>query len=100
VVASTLNNGPVMLYAGRDSVRPSAWTSSEWLVLVAYVLDHRGRVFMLDDGDELARPRDDLQGEAYALEPSSELFLPYFSPDAGSDNRQVILYEVVRRPTS
>ncbi len=100
VVASTLNSGPVMLYAGRDSVRPSAWTSREWLVLVAYVLDHRGRMFMLDDGDELARPRDDLQGEAYALEPRAELFLPYFSPDAGSDNRQVILYEVVRRPTS
>jgi hypothetical protein len=99
VVASTLNSGPVMLYAGRESVRPGSWTTSEWLVFVAYILDHRGHMFMLDDGEELARPRDDLQAQ-YALEPRSELFLPYFSVDAGSVNRPVVLYEVIRRPTS
>jgi len=98
-VASTLNSGPVMLYARRESVRPGAWTTSEWRSLVAYVVDHDGRVFVLDDGEELARPRADLQAD-YALEPRAELFLPYFSLDAGSVNQQIVLYEVVRRPHS
>ncbi|MDQ6671960.1 MAG: glycosyltransferase family 39 protein [Chloroflexota bacterium] len=95
IVGSTLNGGPIMLYSGRTAVRPGAWARGDWLRFVGHVLDSHGRLFMLDDGDELSRPLADLRGQ-YQLELRSSLFLPYFSTDAGSVNRGVPLYEVVR----
>jgi hypothetical protein len=96
VIASTLNGGPIMLYAERDTVRPDAWSSSEWLAFVAYEFDSGGRVFLLDDGEQLARPLADLEGE-YTLDRVAELRAPYFSSDSGSYSRDVALFEVSRR---
>lgn len=97
IVGATLNSGAITLYTGRAGVRPGAWTSSEWLHVVDSVLNEGGQVFVLHDGDELSRPLADLDA-AYVLETRADLFVPYFSVDAGSVNRLVKLYAVVRPP--
>jgi hypothetical protein len=95
VIASTLNSGPIMLYAQRDAVRPDAWSSSEWLDFVAHELNSGGHLFVLDDGEQLARPLADLNRD-YTLNQIAQLPVPYFTSDSGSSSREVALVEVTR----
>lgn len=95
VIAATLNNGPVMLYSQRDSVRAGAWTRGEWLRVVDATLTRDRRIFVINDGEDMARPLADLT-DGYRLERRGQIQVPYFSADAGSEDRAISLIEILR----
>ncbi len=93
VIGCSLNAGAVELYARRAAFRPAAWTPEE-LRRFVQAMHAAGRpVYLLDDGIELQAPRQVL-AETYHLTPLATLPLPYFFTGGGSENRDVILYEV------
>jgi hypothetical protein len=93
VIGCSLNAGAVELYARRAAFRPAAWTPEE-LRRFVQAMHAAGRpVYLLDDGVELHVPRQVL-AETYRLTPLAALPLPYFFTGGGSENRDVILYEV------
>lgn len=93
VIGCSLNAGAVELYARRTAFRPAAWTPEE-LRRFVQAMHAAGRpVYLLDDGIELQAPRQVL-AETYDLTPLAALPLPYFFTGGGSENRDVILYEV------
>lgn len=92
-IGCSLNAGAVELYARRAAFRPAAWTPEE-LRRFVQAMHAAGRpVYLLDDGIELQAPRQVL-AETYHLRPLATLPLPYFFTGGGSENRDVILYEV------
>jgi hypothetical protein len=93
VVGSSFNGGAVDLHAGRASFRPAGWTSGELQTFVQAMRAEGRPVYMLDDGIEVQAPLQTLAA-TYRLNPVTELPLPYFFVGGGSENRDVILYEV------
>ncbi len=93
IVASSLNAGPLLLYAGRSSVRPGYWSAGEWQRFVARALDEGRELYALADGTEMEAPIAALRS-SYRLTPVASLPLPYFSPNGGSDDRHLALYRV------
>jgi hypothetical protein len=95
IVATSLNSGPVYLYAERDAVRPAYWSQDEWLGLVAQAMKDGRTFYLLMDGVEMDAAYQSLQPD-YRLLQVSSLPLPYFYPDGNSENLRVTLYEVRR----
>lgn len=94
VIGCSLNAGAVELYTGRAIFRPAAWTPEELRRFVQAMRAAGRPVYLLDDGIELQAPRQVLT-ETHHLTPLTTLPLPYFFTGGGSENRDVILYEVV-----
>jgi hypothetical protein len=54
VVGSSLNGGPIDLYAGQQSFRPAFWTSAEFDIFLGEMFRRGIDVYILDDGEDLA----------------------------------------------
>jgi hypothetical protein len=93
IVASSLNAGPVILYAGRAAVRPAYWTAGEWQTFVERALGEGRALYALADGAEMEGPIAALRA-GHRLVQVADLPLPYFSPNGGSDDRRLALYRV------
>jgi hypothetical protein len=94
VIAASLNSGAIGLYAKRDAVRPAAWDQpGDWEKFLARMQELDRPVFVLADGDELQGPQE-AADRRYGLTPVATLPLPYFFPDAGSEGRQITLFQV------
>jgi len=53
VVGSSLNGGPIDLYAGREAFRPAFWSEEELDLFLAQMFDEGTTVYILDDGEAL-----------------------------------------------
>ena len=95
IVASSLNAGPVILYAGRAAVRPAYWSAAEWQTFVERALGEGRALYALADGAEMEGPIAALRA-GHNLVQVAYLPLPYFSPNGGSDDRHLALYRVER----
>jgi hypothetical protein len=93
IVASSLNAGPLVLYAGRAAVRPAYWSAAEWQTFVARALGEGRALYALADGAEMEGPIAALRA-GHRLVQVADLPLPYFSPNGGSDDRRLALYRV------
>jgi len=92
IVAASLNSGAVSLYSDRETVRPGAWSTADWLSFVQHAQAQSRPLYVLDDGDEMRGPLQALPGAA--LTSVAELPLPFFHPTGSSDNQDVKLYRV------
>ncbi len=94
VVGSSLNGGPIDLYAGREAFRPAFWTGEELDVFFKEMF-HEGRaVYILDDGEALKSSLDHAQAH-YEVVPLLHLSVPLFGdPERISS----VLYQI--RPKS
>lgn len=78
VIGASLNSGAVMLYTGRDAVRPyDSWTDAEWDIFLGAMQAGGRPVYLLDDGglmaDFIAR-----EGTRRRLTPIALLQVPLF----------------------
>jgi hypothetical protein len=55
VIGTSLNSGAVMMYTGRDAVRPyEGWSSDDWATFVRAMWSRSRPVYLLDDGSTMA----------------------------------------------
>jgi hypothetical protein len=101
VVAASLNSGAVELYAHRATVRPGAllqpglaWTTDEWLQFVEAVRAEKRPLYLLADSVEMEAPLEAVRVRYHTTEIAPPLYLPYYFPGGGSENRLVALYRV------
>jgi hypothetical protein len=92
-VATTLNAGPIELYARRHPVRPSAWTAQEWTLFLDRAMTEHRKVFLLLDGDELKQPLERARS-SHPVTYVTTLPAHYFAPDAGSIDADVDLFQI------
>jgi len=77
VIGTSLNSGPVELYAGREAFRPGDWSRGE-LELFMQAMARAGRpVYIIDDGNEHAAHVEALAVEG-RLEPVRKLSVPLY----------------------
>jgi hypothetical protein len=78
IIGASLNAGAVMLYTGRDAIRPyDSWTEDEWEVFVK-AMEAAGRpIYLLDDGGLMATFIAQEQ-EHGRVAPIEELAIPLF----------------------
>jgi hypothetical protein len=78
VVGASLNAGAVMLYTGRDAIRPyDSWTVDEWQIFLDAMRAAGRPVYLLDDGGLMARFIEAAR-DSHRLTPIEELALPLF----------------------
>jgi hypothetical protein len=78
VIGASLNAGAVMMYTGRDAIRPyDSWTEDEWAVFLAAMRDRGRPVYLLDDGGLMAEFIEQ-EGARHRLTPIEELRVPLF----------------------
>ncbi len=77
VVGSSLNGGPIDLYAGREAFRPAFWTEEELDVFFKVMFSEGRAVYILDDGEAL-RPSLDHAKAHYEVLPFLHLSIPLF----------------------
>jgi hypothetical protein len=84
VVGASLNAGAIMMYTGRDAIRPyDSWTDGEWRLFLRAMEANDRPIYLLDDGDLMAEFIEEHQ-EGYRLTPIEALGVPLF-PDRGRD---------------
>ncbi len=94
VVGSTLNGGPVDLYAGRETFRPAAWRPEE-LQRFLQALWAAGRpTYLLLDGQEMEGVLAAVGSFARVTPVRALHQIPFYVPGGGSDLRDVVLYRV------
>jgi hypothetical protein len=78
VIGASLNAGAVMMYTGRDAIRPyDSWTEDKWALFLD-AMRNRGRpVYLLDDGGLMAEFIEQEQAR-HRLTPIEELRVPLF----------------------
>ena len=55
VIGASLNSGAVMMYTGRDAIRPyDSWTDEEWGIFLGAMQAGGRPVYLLDDGELMA----------------------------------------------
>ncbi|MBN1660596.1 MAG: hypothetical protein JXA93_19520 [Anaerolineae bacterium] len=78
VIGASLNAGAVMMYTGREAIRPyDSWTGEEWDIFLAAMEKQDRPIYLLDDGGLMARFIE-AQAENRALTPVAELQVPLF----------------------
>ena len=78
VIGASLNAGAVMMYTGRDAVRPyDSWTDEEWGIFLSAMQIHRRPVYLLDDGGLMAEFIEQERAH-HRLTPVAELHIPLF----------------------
>jgi hypothetical protein len=78
VIGASLNAGAVMMYTGRDAIRPyDSWTEAEWEIFLAAMQAGGRPVYLLDDGGLMA---DFIETDTtrHRLTPLEELAVPLF----------------------
>lgn len=86
IIGASLNAGAVMMYTGRDAIRPyDSWTGEEWNTFLEAMRAAERPVYLLDDGGLMAAfiARE---GTGRRLTPIEELEVPLFytqDPDSG-----------------
>lgn len=94
VVGSSLNGGPIDLYAGREAFRPAFWTEEELDVFFGQMFSEGTAVYILDDGEALGPSLDHAEAH-YEVVGLVRLGVPIFGdPDQVSG----VLYQI--RPRS
>lgn len=90
VVGSSLNGGPIDLYAGREAYRPAFWTEAELDIFFNQMFRERRATYILDDGDAV-RPTLQHAKENYEVVPIAQLSVPIFG-----DPQQIsrLLYQI------
>ena len=94
IVAASLNAGAITLYADRGIARPAYWSEDEWLDFVTHALDDGDGLYLLLDGAEMQDPLEAVRSH-YHLNLVSSLPIPFFNPGGNTENRNVLLYEIV-----
>lgn len=95
VIGASLNAGAVMLYSGRDAIRPyDSWTEEEWNTFLSAMADLERPVYLLDDGTLMAEFIDELRDQR-RLKPIETLRVPIFY---ARDRESGWLYELEREP--
>jgi hypothetical protein len=83
VIGASLNAGAVMLYSGRDAIRPyDSWNEDEWNTFLAEMQRLGRSVYLLDDGGLMAAFIDKERGQ-HSLEPVEALQVPLFDTKDG-----------------
>jgi hypothetical protein len=90
VVGSSLNGGPIDLYAGREAFRPGFWTGDEFAVFVDHMFQEGTRVYILDDGEALG-PNLEYAKAHYRVTGVARLTVPIFGDPARVSS---VLYEI------
>jgi hypothetical protein len=55
IIGASLNAGAVMMYTGRDAIRPyDSWTLEEWQLFLEAMRARERTIYLLDDGDLMA----------------------------------------------
>jgi hypothetical protein len=78
VIGASLNAGAVMMYTGRDAIRPyDSWTDKEWEIFLDAMARLERPIYLLDDGSLMS---DFIAREAtrHAMVPLEELSVPLF----------------------
>jgi hypothetical protein len=90
VVGSTLNGGPIDLYAGRQAFRPAFWSSDEFDTFVEQMFKEGTHVYLVDDGDAMAATLEHSRA-FYEVSPIAQLTIPLFGDP---QNISSTLYQV------
>jgi hypothetical protein len=91
VVGSSLNGGPVDLYAGRQAFRPAFWTAEEFEVFTEEMFREGTNVYLLDDGEALG-PTLEYAQTHYRVISRAQLTVPVFGdPERISS----VLYQIL-----
>ncbi len=77
VIGSSLNTGPLDLFAQREAFHPAQWTAAERDVFIAAMFRVGRTVYLLDDGAETSAVRRDLSAR-YRLRQVAVLDVPLF----------------------
>jgi hypothetical protein len=94
VVGSSLNGGPIDLYAGREAFRPAFWSEDELDIFLGQMFDDGTAVYILDDGEALLPTLEHARAN-YDVVSLIRLTVPVFG-DPERISR--VLYEI--RPTA
>jgi hypothetical protein len=80
VVGASLNAGAIMMYTGRDAIRPyDSWTPGEWHLFLDAMEAGDRPIFLLDDGDLMAEFIEEQKANR-RLTPVEALGVPLFPP--------------------
>ncbi|HJX37410.1 MAG TPA: glycosyltransferase family 39 protein [Anaerolineae bacterium] len=77
VVGSSLNGGPIDLYAGRQAFRPAFWTADEFDVFLEHMFQEGTAVYLLDDGEDLQANLEHARSH-YRVSATAHLTVPLF----------------------
>jgi hypothetical protein len=77
VVGSSLNGGPVDLYAGRQAFRPAFWTTQELDIFLEEMFRQGTNVYLLDDGEALQGTLEHVKAH-YRVTARAQLTVPLF----------------------
>lgn len=77
VIGTTLNSGPIDLYAQRLPFRPAYWTSAEFETFLRAMFDRGLPIYILDDGVDLSFPLAHAE-EHHRLIPVVKLDVPFY----------------------
>lgn len=78
VIGASLNAGAVMMYTGRDAIRPyDSWTEQEWNIFLEAMHSGSRPIYLLDDGGLMAEFIEE-ESTHRRLTPIEELVLPLF----------------------
>lgn len=83
VIGSTMNDGPIDLYAQRATFRPGVWNANERALFVDAMQQVGRPVYLLDDGTETSAARRDLSTH-YVLRRIAVLDVPLFGDVDGT----------------
>ncbi len=90
VVGSTMNDGPIDLYAKRPTFRPGVWTPEERVRFIEMMFTAGRRVYVLNDGGETGTALKSL-AQDYTLRPVAVLDVPLFGEMVGNPG---VLWEI------
>ena len=90
VVGSSLNGGPIDLYAGREAFRPAFWTEEELDTFFEEMFRDGRAVYILDDGDALKTSLRHAKAH-YEVVPLLDLSVPVFGDPARISR---VLYQI------
>jgi len=90
VVGSSLNGGPVDLYAGRQAFRPAFWTTQELDVFLQEMFRQGMNVYVLDDGEALQGTLEHATAH-YHVTARAQLTVPLFGDPERISSR---LYQI------
>ncbi len=90
VVGSSMNGGPIDLYAGRDTFRPEFWTEEEFDVFLGQMFEEDTKVYILDDGESLG-PTLEYAEAHYLVTSGPHVEVPLFGDPSKVSS---VLYEI------
>ncbi len=83
IIGSTMNDGPIDLYARRATFRPGEWNPQECERFVQVMLGEGRGIFLLDDGTQTSAARRGL-GKKYTMRMVAALDVPLFGEVDGT----------------